>query len=148
MKRAHSTLLLLASLACGTLVAEQTARQLVEEHIAFFEHLFATVASTSGVHQRSYLDHLGLSEAQGQVVVKIAGQFQSQENTLRRQAEMALSEKRSDMDSRLAQLRSQRAQLLLQTAMQIIQELGTDGSSRIKEYVQRVAAAIPKRTSN
>lgn len=124
---------------------QQTILQTVKDNSEFFEHLFTSLAMTSGVHQQAYLNQLRLSRTQGEIVLKIAAQFRAEEDALRQQAETALSEKKPDMDSKLAQIRSQRSELLVQRAVQIMRELGTEGSSRIIEHVERVAAARPKR---
>jgi type II secretory pathway component GspD/PulD (secretin) len=106
----------------------------------FFEHLFNTLAMTSGVQQQAYLHHLRLSDAQAATVVKIASEFQGQEQILRQQAAAALSAKSPDMESSLAPIRSQRNALLVGAAQELMRSLGSDGVSRIVEQIQNINA--------
>ena len=142
MKRACITMLLLGSASIATM-AHQTPAQFVNANTAFFEHLFATADMLSGVHQRAYFDQLGLSAAQRAIVQKVTAQYQNQESSLRQQLYVAVSQKGPNTPLQLDQIRSQRNQLLTQTAIQLLEALGTDGFNRIQKYLQRLSASLP-----
>ena len=121
----------------------QTPAQFVQANTAFFEYLFATAGMLSGVHQRAYFDQLGLSAAQRAIVQNVTAQYQNQESSLRQQLYAAVSQKGPNIPLQLDQIRSQRYQLLTQTAIQLLEALGTDGFNRIQKYLQRLSAALP-----
>jgi len=97
----------------------------------------------SGVHQRAYFDQLGLSATQRAIVQNVTAQYQNQESSLRQQLYAAVSQKGPNIPLQLDQIRSQRNQLLTQTAIQLLEALGTDGFNRIQKYLQRLSAALP-----
>lgn len=125
---------------------QYSPEQVVADNIAFFEHMFSTIGMTSGVHQQSYLEHLKLSsKADRDVVLKVASEFLQNERTLHEQASMALSEKRPEMSDKLSNLRSQRNQLLQQSAVRMLRNLDSSAFKRLVDYMQAVAATVPKR---
>jgi hypothetical protein len=142
MKRACVITLLLGSGSIAT-VAQQSPVQFVTANTAFFEHLFATVGMLSGVHQRAYFDQLGLAARQRAIVRIVTAEYQNQESSLRQQFYAVMSQKGPNTPLQLEQIRSQRNQLLTQTAIRLLEVLGTDGLNRIQKYLQRLSAALP-----
>lgn len=140
------SVLLMCVTAPAALVAQYSPEQVVADNVPFFEHMLTTIATTSGIHQQSFLGHIRLSKAESEIVLKIAGEFQQREDSLREQAYTALKEKRPDMNSILERLRLERNQLLRQSAVQILRVLDVDASSRLIDHIQRVAVSLPKRT--
>jgi hypothetical protein len=108
-------------------------------------HRSSSSAATPGAHQQAYLDHLGLSSPPDrQLTLKIAAQFHAQEDSLRQQVGSALAQGNL---ARLAAIRAERSQLLVQTATQLMRQLTPDGVKRINDFIQRAASYIPKRVN-
>jgi hypothetical protein len=144
MKKIYISLFLFITVST-TAIGQQSQEQFVRDNIPFFEHMFAVMTMTSNpIQQQSYFGHLKLSELEGQIVLKIVAEFEATQRILREQAYLSLSEKRPDMGSTLSQIRSQRSQLLLGSAMALMERIGPDGAKRIRDYVKRVTENIPK----
>lgn len=123
-----------------TCQAQQTPDQLVRGNLRFFEHL---LEAASGPHGQVQSDHYGLNSAEGKVLMGIAQQFKLQENALEKQFYTALEQKDT---ATMAQIRAQRAQLLIDSAVQLMQQLDADGASRIANRVaasNRIGPVLP-----
>jgi hypothetical protein len=137
-----------AAMLAAQPVAQSTAQETVEKNIWFFEHLLTSVATLSGVQQQDHVQQFKLPEAQGQTLMKVAAVFKTQEDVLRQQVYASLAhDAPAQQAATLAQLRTQRQQLLLDTALALMQQLGPDGASRLTDYIARVNAALPRRVA-
>jgi len=131
----------------GLAAAQQATQQavVVENSVPLFEHFLTDLASSSGAFQQAYLDHHGLTGLDRQTAVSVAAAFGTQELVLRQQANAALAAKNP---GGLAQVRSQRAQLIINAGTQLMQQLSADGVSKFSVIVQGVQSRIPRRATN
>jgi hypothetical protein len=139
------------STSCGGYGAIQAPErqvdpQAVASNVAIFEHIFTALPALSSVHRQAYLDHLGLSSQRDREVMEAtAAQFQSQEDAFTQRAYAALSV--GDAATH-AEVVGQRAELLANTAVQLLGEHSVAGASRIASFVEGAAASVPRRAGN
>ncbi len=127
--------------AAPALPGERGDRQMVASNIPAFEHILTALPVLSPVHREAYLDHLGLSsQADREIMVTNAAQFQSWEDALRQQAYAALSR---DDTAAQAEIGRRRSELLVDTGVRLLGQLSTGGAGRIAAFVEGAAASTP-----
>jgi hypothetical protein len=119
--------------------------QLVVGNIEFFEHLLTSVASLSGVQREDYLQHLKMNKSQERIIVETATRFKAREDMLRQTANaMLLQSSGAEQFAALGEVRAQRNQLLLQSAMSLMKTLDGEGAGRLADRLAHVNALKPK----
>jgi hypothetical protein len=83
---------------------------------------------------------LGLTKAQGDVLLSVANQFKASEDSLRQSAYTAIG--RGDRQS-LTQIRAQRDALLSQSAIQLLETMDSAGANHLVERFAKDEAARP-----
>lgn len=132
-------------LVAPMLVAQQMTPALVARNLPFFERVLTDLSRSSGTQSQAHIDHFGLSQSEGQIVAALAAQFKTQEDILLNQASALAVQHTQSAASQLNQVRIQRRQLIIQTVNQLLQQLGSNGVSRLIDAMAKADAAAPRR---
>jgi hypothetical protein len=131
-------LTILAVCFISTLGSQPSTTQLFQKNLNFFEYLLESTATTAGADQKAFLTTIHLSAANGAVLVQISSAFKQQEEMLAQQANAVLARQdNSEISTVLPQIRAQRAALLQQQSLNLMQQLDADGLSRLQALIAK-----------
>jgi Right handed beta helix region len=126
--------------------SKQIRTGLPNDNIMIFEHVLVSLANLRSIHRQAFLDLLGLSSASDrEFATTMAAQFELEDDAFEEQAYAALS--RGDLAAHREIFR-QRTDVLVKIGLQLVDGLSVDGASRFREYVEGVAASIPRQGGN
>jgi len=126
-------------------MGQQTPQDAVTKHKAFFEQLIVSLAGSMGVNLEAQFDHLGLTKSERQVATAILRGFVAQEDALRHQSDGALKQVGIGRENALAAIRGQRAKLMADSCVNLLQQIGPGSAQRSQDMADRVEAVTPKR---